>query len=170
MLPFGQRLIEMWGNINIIYFALVGESFKMVIFATVRQSPPYYAFALAAMNVFVSTLYWVAVITYANKVAPPTLIGTMAALTATVNWVMGTISGFIAGQLIEHTPMTTQQVFLLFAAICFGGASLFYAIYLTIGRKLERKLLAQYEGNQTAKSIDNVVAFKEHDHGKLTSL
>ncbi len=54
------------------------------------------------MDALCMTLYWTAAIKYTYKIAPPTLVGTMAALTGTMNWVIAKgLSSFAAGQLGE---------------------------------------------------------------------
>ena len=45
-----------------------------------RQRPPYYGYALAWLDFWAGTLYWTAAMKYAFKIAPPTLVGTMAAM------------------------------------------------------------------------------------------
>ena len=42
------------------------------------------------LEVFIGHLGWLAAMTYAYKIAPPALIGTMAAVTGAVNWILGT--------------------------------------------------------------------------------
>ena len=53
-----------------------------------RESPPYYAYGLACLQFLIGGLYWTAAQKYANKVAPPSLVGTMTGIVGSVNWII----------------------------------------------------------------------------------
>ena len=55
-----------------------------------RQTPPNYILGLAPLDALCITLYWTSAVKYSYKIAPPTLIGTMAAITGSINWIIGT--------------------------------------------------------------------------------
>ncbi len=41
------------------------------------------------MEVLIFHLGWLSALTYSYKIAPPPLIGTMAAVTGAINWIVG---------------------------------------------------------------------------------
>ena len=45
----------------------------------------------ASVLAAVDTLYWISCVTYSYKLAPPTLIGTMAALAGSFQWVIAKV-------------------------------------------------------------------------------
>ena len=53
-----------------------------------RESPPYYAYGLACLQFLIGGIYYTAAQKYANKVAPPTLVGTMTGMVGSVNWII----------------------------------------------------------------------------------
>ena len=63
-------------------------SFNVIHFLFERQSPPNYAYGLACLQFLIGGLYWTAAQKYANKVAPPTLVGTMTGMVGSVNWII----------------------------------------------------------------------------------
>jgi hypothetical protein len=71
-------------GVNLIVIILISLFYK-----TKRQTPPNYAYGLSVLDFLTSTLYWTAAIKYAYKISPPSLIGTFAALSAAVNWIVG---------------------------------------------------------------------------------
>ena len=60
-------------------------------FIFIRQSPPTYLYGFSILDGISQGLYWTSAIKYSYKIAPPSLIGTMAALTGSVNWIIGKI-------------------------------------------------------------------------------
>ena len=82
---------------------------------------------------------------YAYKLAPPTLIGTMAALVNSVIWViMKGIGSFVGGQILELGISLTDLV--VYSAIfCATWASIFYSIYVLFGRSIDKKLIEKNE-------------------------
>ena len=59
-----------------------------MMFFSFRESPPYYAYGLACLQFLIGGLYWTAAQKYANKVAPPSLVGTMTGIVGSVNWII----------------------------------------------------------------------------------
>ena len=59
-----------------------------IVFFFFRESPPYYAYGLACLQFLIGGLYWTAAQKYANKVAPPSLVGTMTGIVGSVNWII----------------------------------------------------------------------------------
>ena len=57
-------------------------------------------------------------------------------------------ASFIAGQLIDKTPLTLELVFQIFAGFCAVAATIFYIIYLIVGRRLEKELLEELAKQQ----------------------
>ena len=78
---------------------------------------------------------------YAYKLAPQTLIGTMAAMLNSIDWViMKGIGSFVGGQLLE-LGMSITNLFINSAMFCAIWASTFYLLHIFHGRKLDMKLI-----------------------------
>ena len=92
---------------------------------------------------------------YAYKLAPPTLIGTMAALLNAVEWVISKgISSFIGGQILELGISLTNLV--VYSAIfCAVWASIFYSIYVLFGRSIDKKLIDKNEAKRLEMEGEN---------------
>lgn len=105
-----------------------------------------YVYGLVWMDFLCSTLYWTSAIKYTYKIAPPTLVGTMAALTGSVNWIIAKgLSSFVAGQLMGQNILTLSQMFRVFGVFVGTTTTFFYLIYLVFGRKLEADLSEKVE-------------------------
>ena len=116
------------------------------LFLLFRSKPPYYAYALAWLDFWAGTLYWTAAIKYAYKIAPPALVGTMAALTGSVNWIIAKgLASFVAGQILEKTSLNLQELFQWTSVVVFVASTLFYIIFWIVGRKLEVKRAKEVE-------------------------
>ena len=92
---------------------------------------------------------------YAYKLAPPTLIGTMAALLNAVEWVISKgISSFIGGQILELGISLTNLV--VYSAIfCAVWASIFYSIYVLFGRSIDKILIEKNEAKRLEMEREN---------------
>ena len=92
---------------------------------------------------------------YAYKLAPPTLIGTMAALLNSVIWVVTKgISSFVGGQILELGISLTNLV--IYSAIfCAIWASTFYGIYVLFGRSIDKKLIEKNETKRLEMEGEN---------------
>ena len=87
--------------------------------------------------------------TYGYKIAPPALIGTMAAMTGSVNWVIAKgLASFIGGQLIDAEILTIVEVFMYGSAFCGAWAGLSYLLYLAFGRKKAQKIIEKNEAER----------------------
>ena len=58
-------------------------------YSKIRQSPPNFLYGFSILDGVIQGLYWTAAVKYSFRIAPPTLVGTMAALTGSVNWIIG---------------------------------------------------------------------------------
>ena len=113
--------------------------------------------------------------TYGYKIAPPALIGTMAAMTGSVNWVIAKgLASFIGGQLIDAEILTIVEVFIYGSAFCGVWAGLFYFLYLVIGRKKAQKLInrneaerLEMEGKNKENNENDVKNVDEEEHDKV---
>ena len=95
---------------------------------------------------------------YAYKLAPPTLIGTMAAMLNSIDWViMKGIGSFVGGQLLE-LGMSITNLFMNSAIFCAIWASTFYLIHILYGRQLAMKLIKKNE----VKRLELVKGQKSH--------
>ncbi len=83
------------------------------------------------MEVLTYHLGWLAALTHSYKIAPPPLIGTMAAVPGAINWIVGKLNkvyqnkdlrhchfltakglgSFVAGQLIDKNPTDNRASF-----------------------------------------------------------
>ena len=92
---------------------------------------------------------------YAYKLAPPTLIGTMAALLNSVIWVVTKgISSFVGGQILELGISLTNLV--IYSAIfCAIWASTFYGIYVLFGRSIDKTLIEKNETKRLEMEGEN---------------
>ena len=88
VLPFAKWIIEYIGNINLLYSSVIGECLRMLVFSWIHQSPPNYAYGLILLNFWISALYWTTAMKYSHTIAPPQYVGTMAAMSASVNWII----------------------------------------------------------------------------------
>ena len=119
IMPFAKWIIETVGHVHVCYICIILDSGKLAIttiirsfkiislhfwllnelenepnlnfFIFIRQSPPTYLYGFSILDGISQGLYWTSAIKYSFKIAPPSLIGTMAALTGSVNWIIGKI-------------------------------------------------------------------------------
>lgn len=113
-----KPLIQWVGDVNMIAIGILVEGVRLIIYATVMweyplhetwcrfivlremlilvrsQTPPYYAFALHALDCITWTCSFIATIYYAYTVAPLDLIGTMTASINTIEFIIGKFSPF----------------------------------------------------------------------------
>ena len=75
------------------------------LFFLFRESPPYYAYGLACLQFLIGGLYWTAAQKYANKVAPPSLVGTMTGIVGSVNWIIAK-----GDTKILHKPIFRKKI------------------------------------------------------------
>jgi hypothetical protein len=68
-------------------------------------------------------------------------------------------SSFIVGQLISHPSLDLDipDVFKIFAVFSAAVATVFYVLYLMVGRKLERKLVAELASTETTPQIEEII-------------
>ena len=92
---------------------------------------------------------------YAYKLAPPTLIATMAALLNSVIWVVTKgIASFVGGQILEMGISLTNLV--VYSAIfCAIWASIFYSIYILFGRSIDKILIEKNEAKRLEMEGEN---------------
>ena len=92
---------------------------------------------------------------YAYKLAPPTLIGTMAALLNTVEWVISKgISSFVGGQILELGISLTDLV-VYTSIFCATWATMFYCIYVLFGRSIDKILIEKNEAKRLEMEREN---------------
>ena len=85
---------------------------------------------------------------YAYKLAPPTLIGTMAALLNSVIWVITKgISSFLGGQILQ-LGISLSELFVYSAIFCSAWEMIFYSIYILYGRFIDKKLIEKNEAKR----------------------
>ena len=94
------------------------------------------------------TLFWITAMTYSYKLAPPTLIGTMAAMAGSVEWVISKgSSSLIGGQILEY-GISKTNLFIYTSIICSIWATLSYLIYIIFGRHIEKELIEKNEAKR----------------------
>ena len=92
---------------------------------------------------------------YTYKLAPPTLIGTMAALLNTVEWVISKgISSFVGGQILELGISLTDLV-VYTSIFCATWAIIFYCIYVLFGRSIDKILIEKNEAKRLEMEREN---------------
>ena len=115
-------------------------------------------YGIFAFDCLANTLFWIASVNYAYKLAHPTLIGTMAAMLNSIDWViMKGIGSFVGGQLLE-LGMSITNLFINSAIFCAIWASTFYLIHILYGRELAMKLIKKNE----VKRLELVKGQKSH--------
>ena len=93
---------------------------------------------------------------YAYKLAPPTLIGTMAALLNSVIWVITKgISSFLGGQILQ-LGISLSELFVYSAIFCSAWEMIFYSIYILYGRFIDKKLIEKNEAKRLEMEGENV--------------
>eukprot|EP00094_Tigriopus_californicus_P000307 TCALIF_00297-PA protein Name:"Protein of unknown function" AED:0.27 eAED:0.27 QI:0/0.75/0.4/0.8/1/1/5/0/457 len=108
-----KPLIQWVGDVNMIAVGILVEGVRLIIYATVVQTPPYYAFALHALDSISWTTTFVATIYYSYTVAPPDLIATMTATINAIEFIIAKgIASLISGQLLAQTSMELPDLFL----------------------------------------------------------
>ncbi len=105
-----------------------------------RQSPPYYALALALLDGPSVALQWTATLYYGFKICPPDLVGTMASLSGTFQWVVGKgIGSFAGGQL--SGPLGLPGVFIYSGSVLAAATSVVWLLYRIWGGRWEADVL-----------------------------
>ncbi len=120
------------------------------------------ALSLFSLDALVNALPWAGILHYGYKITPPDLVGTMAAMIAMFQFVIGNclhmcayfatalnefictgkgIGSFVGGQLNEL--LGTPNLFKLTGASTVGAATLVIIVYHTIGKKWEKKVLEE---------------------------
>ena len=138
-----------------------------------RQTPPTFIYGLAVFDSFGYTLFWITAMTYSYKLAPPTLIGTMAAMAGSVEWVISKgSSSLIGGQILDY-GISKTNLFIYTSIICSIWATVCYLIYILFGKHIEKELIEKNEAKrlelegQISQSQNNSDEFKlSPDHGK----
>ena len=124
-------------------------------YSSIRQSPPTFIYGIGALDAIFQTLFWIAAMSYAYKLAPPTLIATMAALLNSVIWVVTKgIASFVGGQILEMGISLTNLV--VYSAIfCAIWVSVFYIIYVLFGRSIDKKVIEKNEAKRLEMEGEN---------------
>merc|ERR1712061_720765 len=81
-----KKVISVLGELNIIFIGIIIESSRLVLWAVIRATPPYYSIFLFILDTFTNALPLVGLLFYSNKIAPPDLIATMAAVAGVFFW------------------------------------------------------------------------------------
>ena len=142
LLPFAGKLTKLVGTPNAILIQLLVESARFLIYSWVKQSPPYYALGLHALDFTMWSFSWVATMNYGYLITPPTIASTMSAtLSITEFTVAKSIGVLIGGQL--RSIMTRPELFRWTAFVTTGLGLVYYLLYFLIARKQEKKLVEQ---------------------------
>ena len=92
---------------------------------------------------------------YAYKLAPPTLIATMAALLNSVIWVVTKgIASFVGGQILKM-GISLTNLFIYSAILCAIWVSVFYIIYVLFGRSIDKKVIEKNEAKRLEMEGEN---------------
>ena len=75
-----DKVIDKVGTMNSIAINIFLEAGKLIIYAYVEQSPPYFALGVHAANFALWGFSWVAMLKYGFQITPPHLVGSMTAI------------------------------------------------------------------------------------------
>lgn len=138
-----KPLIQWVGDVNMIAIGILVEGVRLIIYATVIQTPPYYAFALHALDCITWTCSFIATIYYAYTVAPLDLIGTMTASINTIEFIIAKgIASLIGGQLLARTSMEIPDLFLYSGIFLIASTTLALLAYHFWIKRFEVELVA----------------------------
>ena len=87
--PFAKSISNFFGHMNVMYFQIMLECTRFIVYSIVESAPPYYAFGLFVLDFSNYGLAWIATITYGYKIAPPNLAATMASIVNMMQYVLG---------------------------------------------------------------------------------
>ena len=141
-LPFAAKIIKYMGTANAIFFNIVIESTRLLIYSWVEQSPPYYALGLHALDFTLWSFSWIGTLTYGYLITPPTIAATMSTVLALTEFTISKSLGtFIGGQL--RNLLTRQELFRWTAFVTTGLGLVFYLLYYLLARKSEKLIIEQ---------------------------
>ncbi len=165
LLPFAGKIIRYIGTANAIFFNIVIESTRLLIYSWVEQSPPYYALGLHALDFTLWSFSWVGTLTYGYLITPPTIAATMSTVLALTEFTISKSLGtFIGGQL--RSLLTRQELFRWTAFVTTGLGLVYYLLYYLLVRKSEKLIIEQLNLKypQRLKKIkDDNKVFPEED-------
>ena len=163
--PFAGKIIRYIGTANAIFFNIVIESTRLLIYSWVEQSPPYYALGLHALDFTLWSFSWVGTLTYGYLITPPTIAATMSTVLALTEFTISKSLGtFIGGQL--RSLLTRQELFRWTAFVTTGLGLVYYLLYYLLARKSEKLIIEQLNLKypQRLKKIkDDNKVFPEED-------
>ena len=142
LLPFAGKLTKLTGTANAILINILVESARFLIYSWVKESPPYYALGLHALDFTMWSFSWVAVMDYGYLITPPTIASTMSATLAITEFTVAkSIGVLIGGQLRSKLGMTRPELFRWTAFVTTGLGLVYYFLYFLIARKREKRLV-----------------------------
>ena len=94
ILPFAKWIIEGIGHIHICFLAIIVDVARLLVSSYAKQfsdliHPINLMYGLIWMDSLCLVVYWTSAVKYSYKIAPPTLVGTMAAIANSIQWVIG---------------------------------------------------------------------------------
>ena len=85
--PFAQTIVDKVKSFNLIFISSIVFGVRLII-ASLWKSE-YQMFVLCWFDIVNYTLYWVACVTYAYKMAPPKYLATVMSINGALQWMIG---------------------------------------------------------------------------------
>ena len=142
LLPFAGKIIKFIGTSNAIFFNILIESARFLIYSWIEQSPPYYALGLHALDFTLWSFSWIGTLTYGYLITPPTIAATMSTVLALTEFTISKSLGtFIGGQL--RSVLSRQELFRWTALVTTGLGIVYYILYFLLARKSEKVIIEE---------------------------
>ena len=101
------------------------------------------------------SICWVASITYAYKIVPPTLVGTMSSILAVLYYIIfKSIGSITGGQLISKLDFDLPDVFRVSAGFTLGIGVIYVLFYYTLARQRENIIIEKLDEKYPERNIE----------------
>ena len=101
------------------------------------------------------SICWVASITYAYKIVPPTLVGTMSSILAVLYYIIfKSIGSITGGQLISKLDFDLPDVFRVSAGFTLGIGVIYVLLYYILARQREIVIIEKLDEKYPERNIE----------------